>query len=138
MDDFLTRIGTRIADARARRRWSIADLGRESGVRPSTISRWEAGSNVPNCEGILAVANACGVTTDYLLGRTDHPEPLPPGYWMVDMAFVERLRAGDMRRHPQEVLGIPVPVGVAVVSSTEFAKLQEEVTRLLQAKGRKK
>lgn len=138
MNDFLQRIGKRIADARARRRWSIADLGRESGVRPSTISRWEAGSNVPNCEGILAVANACGVTTDYLLGRVDFPEQLPPGHWVVDMGLVERLRAGDMRQHPREVLGIPVPVGAAVVSSTEFAKLQEEVNRLVTAKGRKK
>lgn len=138
MNDLLKRIGERIADARNRRRWTIADLGRESGVKPQTISRWEAGQNVPNCEGIIAVANACGVTTDYLLCRVDHPDQLPPGHWIVDMALIERMRAGDLPSRKDEVLGIPVPVGAAVVNSTEFAKLQLEAKRLVTERGKRK
>lgn len=140
MSEFLKRIGERIADARNRRRWTLADLARESGVKHQTISRWECGQNVPNCDGIVAVARACGVTTDYLLCQTDYPERLPPGHWIVDLALLDRMRAGEMPERQDEILGVPVPHGAGLVNSTEFAKLQEEARRLVttKSKGRKK
>lgn len=138
MDDFLKVIGERIADARNRRRWTITDLSRESGVKHQTISRWECGSNVPNAEGIVAVAKACGVTTDWLLGITDHPEQLPPGYWLVDMALLDRMRAGDLSHQPGEIFGVPVPPGARMVNSKQFAKLSEEFRTLDSKRGKRK
>ena len=34
---------------------------------------YEAGANYPNIPGLLKLADFFGVSTDYLLGRTDQP-----------------------------------------------------------------
>lgn len=43
------------------------------GTNRGTISAWKTSGRPPKTEYLLAVANAYGVSTDYLLGRTDNP-----------------------------------------------------------------
>lgn len=49
---------------------STADL---FNISRSTISSWNVKGTAPKGETVAAIANALGVSTDYLLGRTDDP-----------------------------------------------------------------
>ena len=49
-------------------------LAEKSGLPPSSISHFEAGSRKPSFENLRRLANALEVTADYLLGRIDDPE----------------------------------------------------------------
>ena len=41
------------------------------GISQPTLSAWETGNKVPSVEGLEKMADLYGVTTDFLLGRTD-------------------------------------------------------------------
>lgn len=45
------------------------------GVRSNTLSGYENGTRSPDPDMIKTLAELYGVTTDYLLGRTDNPNP---------------------------------------------------------------
>jgi transcriptional regulator with XRE-family HTH domain len=49
------------------------ELGKIFGVDRATISRYETGSRDPDPELVRKFADFFGVSTDYLLGRTDDP-----------------------------------------------------------------
>ena len=53
-----------------------ADLARNAGVPPSAISHFEAGERKPSFETLRRLAEALGVTIDFLLGRIDEEEGL--------------------------------------------------------------
>ena len=42
--------------------------------------RFEAGTNLPNFQNIIALADHFQVNADYLLGRTDVRDMLPPSF----------------------------------------------------------
>lgn len=63
----------RLRAAREMRRWSQNELGQRSGLPPSSVAHFEAGSRKPSFDSLHRVAAALEVTTDYLLGRTDDP-----------------------------------------------------------------
>ena len=66
----------RVRDLREKNNWSQTDLAEFSGVSPSNISRIESGkTETVNHEVLLALARVFAVSTDYLLGETDDPEP---------------------------------------------------------------
>ena len=44
------------------------------GVSQPTLSAWEGGRKSPTIDNLLAMAELYGVTTDYLLGRTEAPQ----------------------------------------------------------------
>lgn len=44
------------------------------GVGQDTISVYERGKNYPEVRNLMILADYFGVSTDYLLGRTDNPE----------------------------------------------------------------
>ena len=46
---------------------TIAKLERDCGLANATIRRW--GTSSPSAENLTKVADYCGVSTDYLLGR---------------------------------------------------------------------
>ena len=43
------------------------------GISRSTISSWNTKNTCPKGETVAAIADALGVSADYLLGRTDNP-----------------------------------------------------------------
>lgn len=52
----------------------LADILR---VSRSTISMWEIDASEPDTETVRRIADFFDVSTDYLLGRTDDPNPQP-------------------------------------------------------------
>ncbi len=138
MDEFLKRLGERIVTARQRRGWTTKELAQASDEAYSNVLRWERGEGVPNAKGLAMVARACGVTTDWLLGTVDYDVPLPAGHWIVDMALVQRLRAGDLNVSDNESIGFPIPSGAEIVDSTKFDQLVRECRAIIASKGRKR
>ena len=66
----------RVRDLREKNNWSQTDLAEYAGVSPSNISRIESGKiETVNHEILLAMAHTFSVSTDFLLGETDRPEP---------------------------------------------------------------
>ena len=51
-----------------------SSLAEKSGLPPSSISHFEAGSRKPSFLNLRRLATALEVTADYLLGRVDDPE----------------------------------------------------------------
>lgn len=48
------------------------------GLNPSTYGQYENGSREPNFATLKDIADKLDVTVDYLIGRTNMREPLPP------------------------------------------------------------
>lgn len=65
------KFGYRLAALRCERDLTCARLGELIGVPKGTISNWENGNYYPNNDRLVALADLFGVSTDYLMGRTD-------------------------------------------------------------------
>lgn len=61
----------RLKELRESRGLSQADLARAIHTKQSTVAMWENGTNRPRNATLEKLANFFGVSTDYLLGRTD-------------------------------------------------------------------
>lgn len=59
-------LGIRIEEARRKKRLSQGGLGAAIGMQQSRISRWERGDGEPSIGQLIAIADACGVSLDYL------------------------------------------------------------------------
>jgi transcriptional regulator with XRE-family HTH domain len=64
----------RLKAARELRGFNQEELGERSGLQGSAISHFETGGRKPSFDNLKRLADALGVSTDYLLGRTDDPE----------------------------------------------------------------
>ena len=74
LDDLSTPIwAKRITEILKERGMSQLQLAQESGISPASISEWVGGSirREPKVKGLKAVADALGVSTDYLLGADE-------------------------------------------------------------------
>ena len=61
----------RLKELRESRGLSQADLAQAIHTNQSTVAMWENGTNRPRNATLEKLANFFGVSTDYLLGRTD-------------------------------------------------------------------
>ena len=68
----------RLREARETAEWSQADLAARSGLQPSAVSHFETGRRAPSFDNLRRLADALGVTTDYLLGRSDAADAAGP------------------------------------------------------------
>lgn len=57
--------------ARQLKKLKAIDAAKLLDVSQPTLSAWETGNKTPSVEGLEKMADLYGVTTDYLLGRTD-------------------------------------------------------------------
>ena len=57
--------------AREQKGLSQAELATKAGLQPSAVSHFETGRRAPSFENLRALADALGVTTDYLIGRQE-------------------------------------------------------------------
>ncbi len=70
-------VGTRIRAARKGARLTQVELAKALGVEQAFLSKLELGKSDPRASALATIAEACGVTTDWLLfGRGDGP-PMP-------------------------------------------------------------
>ena len=70
-------ISQRIRALRAEQKISQKELARQLFISPQAISKWERNEATPNPEAISRMAEIFGVSTDYLLGRTEKKQPAP-------------------------------------------------------------
>lgn len=64
----------RLAEVRQLRRLNQSELARKAGLQPSAIAHFEGKRRKPSFANILALANALGVSSDYLIGNADNIE----------------------------------------------------------------
>lgn len=70
-------IPERLIERRKKRNLTQEQLAKKVKTTKGTISNYENGHSTPPHETLVAIADVLGVSTDYLLGRTD--DPTPPG-----------------------------------------------------------
>lgn len=79
MDDTLFR-GDRLRKLRLEKRYTHQELAELIGTSVRMISRYESvesgTSSIPTAKHIGRMADVFGVSADYLMGRTDVPEPI--------------------------------------------------------------
>lgn len=61
-------------EARQMKKLKVIEAAALLGVSQPTLSAWEGGRKSPTIDNLLAMAELYGVTTDYLLGRTEAPQ----------------------------------------------------------------
>ncbi len=65
-------LGSNIKSLRALRGINQEDLGKRIGVSKQSVSNWENENILPSIEMLVRIADFFGVTTDFLLGRSEH------------------------------------------------------------------
>ena len=76
----------RIREARERALLSQKELARRLGINAATLSGYETGSHDPKPEALVRIADACGVTVGFLLGREEPPAQPPVSDEAMDLA----------------------------------------------------
>lgn len=98
---------SRLAELLDKRGLKVIELAGILGVDRTRISHWLSGEQFPRVELLPRLAEVLGVTVDYLLGASDHPQ----GYVRWDADLAERLRwhlqeAGFDRAAQDVILGL--------------------------------
>lgn len=65
----------RFKDARVQSGISQKDAAEQLQVSAATVNNWESGRRLPTIDALEKMADLYGVSTDYLLGRTDAANP---------------------------------------------------------------
>ncbi|MER8188518.1 XRE family transcriptional regulator [Kitasatospora sp. NPDC094015] len=73
--DTLAAMGPRLRAARERRGATLTDVGRTTGISPSTLSRIETGRRKPTLEVLLHLAKAYDISLDELAGTAPVTSP---------------------------------------------------------------
>lgn len=68
----------RIKEARQIAGISQKDLAAKMGISPGTLSGYESGLHDPKSDSLSKIADICGVSVDFLLGRTPKEILVPP------------------------------------------------------------
>ena len=64
----------RLTEIRELRELNQSELARKAKLQPSAIAHFEGKRRKPSFSNILALANALGVSSDYLMGNADNIE----------------------------------------------------------------
>lgn len=68
------KIGERLAETRKDCGLKQKEVGRMMHLADSTISNYETDTHLPDLDKLSAMADIYGVSTDYILGRTNIPQ----------------------------------------------------------------
>lgn len=66
----------RIKELCEQKRLQQKQVAQDLGIAASTMSQYATGSREPDFGTLNRIADYFGVSTDYLLGRTDNPSPI--------------------------------------------------------------
>ncbi len=114
-------LAQRLRELRARHNLTQDEVAHRIGCHESAVSRWEAGSRLPPCTDVLALAELYRVSCDYLLGRKE--QPVLPAVALLDQALLDRLgSAADVEQfdaivaeRADQTVWLPVPDGAVLV-----------------------
>lgn len=87
----------RIKQLRLERGLNQKSLGDAVGVSKQSVSNWENGNIMPSVDILIRLSDFFGVSTDYLLGRTDGRTLNVEGLTDVEMTHLQ-LIADDLKR----------------------------------------
>lgn len=99
-------LAKKLRQLRKDRKLTQGALAARFGVTQQAIAKWEAGRALPEPETISRIAGFFGVTTDYLLGRTDGPAAIGPV--AANVRIIGAVRAGYNAFALEEDLGSAV------------------------------
>ena len=68
-------LGYRLKKEREKRNWSQKFVAEKIGITNTVLSNYERDYRDPDTETLKKLADLYGVSTDYLLGLTDNPQP---------------------------------------------------------------
>jgi transcriptional regulator with XRE-family HTH domain len=86
IEQAVSELGGKLANARAERGWSLQQLADRSGLSPAAIHKMEKSGMTPTIASLMKVAAALGKSVSYFI---DESEPLRP---------VTHIRAGERQR----------------------------------------
>lgn len=87
---------TILRELRKSRDLSQGDLAKALSVHHTAVSQWETGRTMPDIDTITQVARYFNVSTDYLLGRDDDPNPSAPPPATKDIDDIRFALFGDV------------------------------------------
>ena len=80
--------------ARQLKKLKVIEAAELLGISQPTLSAWETGNKVPSVEGLEKMADLYGVTTDFLLGRSES------GHYFDDMTVLNKKLLPVMHEKP--------------------------------------
>ena len=80
--------------ARQLKKLKVIEAAELLGISQPTLSAWETGNKVPSVEGLKKMADLYGVTTDFLLGRSES------GHYFDDMTVLNKKLLPVMHEKP--------------------------------------
>lgn len=67
----------RLKELRRKAKLTQIEFAKKFNIANGTVGNWESGNRQPDYKTLNEIANFFGVSSDYLLGRTDTPETIP-------------------------------------------------------------
>lgn len=136
-------IGARIRQARTKAGLSQPELSAKSNVPQTTISGMENGTAGSTFSALRALCAALDVSADWVVGLSASPRPLEPQSWVVDLDVVDRLRKAESGEAVQfsdseRRWAFAIPNRYAIMPSTEFQRLREEIETAWRAPRKKR
>jgi len=127
--------GERLKKARKKSGMTQMELAQKLNLTDATLNRYEKGHRKPDPETLSKIAEILHVSVDWLLGRTDNPEPFPNfeellkkmGGWpageMVPIPVLSVIRCGSSIYAEQNILGYEM-VSADVIRGEEYFYLK--------------
>lgn len=101
-------------------------LAKQLDLQQSSVSKWLAGRALPVAGRIIDICDVFGVSSDYLLGRSDVMTGLPPNSWLVDLDYVDEIKRTGVE--PEDGgLAAAVPEKHCVLSSKDYLRFKREL-----------
>jgi transcriptional regulator with XRE-family HTH domain len=85
-------LGERIRELRLKRGWTQQQLAERVGIQQKQISSYERGANVPSGQTFIALAEAFGVSLDYLAQISPHTSAQAA---IADLDLLEKVQRVD-------------------------------------------
>lgn len=90
--------GNRLLSLRKERSWSQPELGKQVGTSGAIIGRYERGEITPSIDVAKKLADAFGVTLDFLVGDKDVPNILHDQTMLVRWQEIDALEPSERER----------------------------------------
>lgn len=90
----------RMKELRLAKHYSQVDLAKALSVSKQSVSNWENNNILPSIEMLVAIADYFGVSTDYLLGRTDKMSLDLSGLNSTEICHIKQI-ISDLRKRSE-------------------------------------
>ena len=113
----------KLKDMRLAKGWTQQDLADRLNTKYQTVGHYETGRREPDIDTILRLCDIFGCSADYLLGRSDLPDPHLTG---EESALIEKYRAlspagQEFIRHSLALAALGHAGGSGAVSGLEVS-----------------